>query len=209
MAPRKAARVKSRPLTSSERPDVSSVRPLGGFGLRIRFEDGTEGDVDIAKLVGKFAGVFARVHDPSYFAKVRVDRQLGTISWPNGADIAPEALFGALTRRTRGSHPPFPMARSPEPRVPGTESSVPEICRFFGIVIQMYFHEEHAPHFHARYAGRKATIEIETLRVMSGKLPPRVHGFVAEWAALHRKELLENWDRARRGRKLRRVEPLE
>lgn len=196
-------------MQANDSPDVLSVRPLGGYRLRLRFDDGTEGDVDIARIIGEFAGMFARVRQPSYFAKVRVDRQLGTISWPNGADIAPETLFGALTRKARGPRPAAAMPRPPQPPVHGTESSVPEISRFLGIVIQMYFRERHAPHFHARYAGRKASIEIETLRIASGRLTPRVHGLVAEWAALHRKELLENWERARRGLKLRRVEPLE
>src|SRR5207244_6290393 len=61
----------------------------------------------------------------------------------------------------------------PEPLAPGSEASVPEIFRFLGIVIQMYFREKHEPHFQARYSGRKAAIEIETLGVMSGRLPPR------------------------------------
>jgi hypothetical protein len=188
--------------------DVFSVRPLDGHRLRLRFEDGTEGDVDVAAIVGAWTGVFEPLRKRGYFAKVRVDRSLGTVCWPNGADIAPETLYAALTGRSRGPRPPSEDAPR-EPPAPGTESPVPEICRFFGIVIQMFYNEKHAPHFHARYGGRKAAIEIEALRILSGRLPPRVHGLVAEWATLHRDELLENWERARRGRRLRRIEPLE
>lgn len=86
---------------------------------------------------------------------------------------------------------------------------MPEISRFFGIVIQMYYREQHSPHFHAQYAGTRATIDIETLRMLSGTLPQRVQGLVAEWAMIHRDELLKNWDLARRGKKLRRIAPLE
>ena len=60
-----------------------------------------------------------------------------------------------------------------------------EICRFYGIVIKMYF-ADHAPsHFHAEYAEHEARIAIESLAVISGKLPPRAMGLVAEWATLH------------------------
>ena len=86
---------------------------------------------------------------------------------------------------------------------------MPEICRFFGVVIQMYFRERHAPHFHVRYGERRASIDIKTLGITSGSLPPRVLGFVTEWAALHRGDLDANWERARRGRKLRPIAPLE
>lgn len=189
-------------------PDVISVRPAGGFELRLRFEDGTEGDVDLEAVVGKFAGVFEPLRRPTYFARVRVNRSLGTIQWPNGADIAPETLYDALMRKTRAPRVVAPP-RSPARLAPGARTSLPEICRFFGIIIQMYFREKYAPHFHARCAGSKASIEIETLRILSGRLPPRVLGFVAEWASLHREDLLENWERARRGRKLRRIAPLE
>ncbi len=85
---------------------------------------------------------------------------------------------------------------------------MPEISRFFGIVIQMYFSDHQTPHFHARYGGKRAVVQIRTLKAMSN-LSPRVLGFVVEWARLHRQELLENWERARRGEMLLEIEPLE
>ena len=86
---------------------------------------------------------------------------------------------------------------------------MPEISRFFGIVIQMYFREHPLPHFHVRYGEWKATVAIDSLSVMSGTLPPRVIGLVAEWATLHRDELRHDWERARHGLPLEKIAPLE
>jgi hypothetical protein len=86
---------------------------------------------------------------------------------------------------------------------------MPEISRFFGIIIAMYYNDHSPAHFHARYAGQKALIAIETLAIIEGRLPPRALGLVAEWAALHRQELLEDWQLAREQASLKRIEPLE
>lgn len=86
---------------------------------------------------------------------------------------------------------------------------MPEISRFFGIIVSMYFNDHPPPHFHARYAEHKALIGIETLAVLQGSLPPRVLGLVTEWAVKHRQELRDNWDRARRLADLTSIEPLE
>jgi hypothetical protein len=68
---------------------------------------------------------------------------------------------------------------------------MPEICRFLGIVITMYFDEHNPPHFHVRYNEHRASIEIESLNVIAGTIPARVRGLVEEWAELHQQELLE------------------
>ena len=68
---------------------------------------------------------------------------------------------------------------------------MPELARFYGIVIQMYFGDHQPPHFHALYAGRNAAIDIETLAFIDGQLPPRARGLVIEWAAIHQDELRE------------------
>ncbi len=75
---------------------------------------------------------------------------------------------------------------------------MPEISRFLGIIITMYFNEHNPPHFHARYGEHKAEVGIEALSMLAGNLPPRVLGLVMEWAALHREELLDDWELARR-----------
>jgi hypothetical protein len=85
---------------------------------------------------------------------------------------------------------------------------MPEISRFYGILIAMFWDDHNPPHFHARYGEYKAAIEIGTLRILDGNLPPRALGLVAEWASQHREELMDNWGEARNERPLRKIEPL-
>jgi hypothetical protein len=86
---------------------------------------------------------------------------------------------------------------------------MPEISRFLGIIINMYFNEHSPPHFHVRYGEYQAEVEIETLQVRAGRLPPRALGLTIEWASMHVAELTSNWNRARAGTELRRIAPLE
>lgn len=85
---------------------------------------------------------------------------------------------------------------------------MPEVSRFFGIVIQMYVDDHFPPHFHARQAGREVVVAIETLAIIRGRLSPRAHALVVEWAALHADELLVDWELAQSGLPLRRIAPL-
>lgn len=85
---------------------------------------------------------------------------------------------------------------------------MPVISSFYGIDIKMYFRDHFPPHFHAYYGEHSAEIVIEDLRVLAGGLPRRALGFVREWAELHRDALLADWERARSGRSLDRIEPL-
>ena len=86
---------------------------------------------------------------------------------------------------------------------------MPRISQFFGIVIAMYYRDHAPPHFHAAYSGFEAAITIAGPHVMEGKLPKRVLSLVVEWARLHRKELLVDWDLARRALPLKSIAPLE
>ena len=74
---------------------------------------------------------------------------------------------------------------------------MPTISVFYGIVIRMFFNDHAPPHFHAEYGGNKAEIAIETLEILAGSLPRRALALVVEWAALHRAELREGWERCR------------
>ena len=85
---------------------------------------------------------------------------------------------------------------------------MPEICRFYGIVIKMYFDDHNPPHFHAEYAEHEALIDVKTLTVFSGQLPSRALNLVTEWASLHKKELLADWAKAKSLDPLEKIEPL-
>jgi len=86
---------------------------------------------------------------------------------------------------------------------------MPEISRFFGISIKMFFGDHVPPHFHAEYGDYKAQVNIRSRVIIAGDLPPRVLGMVVEWAALHQDELSELWELAAQNKSLRRIEPLK
>lgn len=76
--------------------DIMEVQPLEGYRLHLRFEDGAAGEVDLAKMI-RFEGVFAPLKDRAYFVQVRVDPEVRTIVWPNGADLDPLVLYSHIT----------------------------------------------------------------------------------------------------------------
>jgi hypothetical protein len=80
--------------------DIVEVRPTGGYRLYLRFEDGVAGELDISELV-TFEGVFRALQDSGYFAAVKVDKELGTIRWPNGADLDPDVLYSKLEKNLK------------------------------------------------------------------------------------------------------------
>ena len=86
---------------------------------------------------------------------------------------------------------------------------MPEISRFFGIVIAMYYDDHAPPHFHAIYGSEKAEVRIDPPGILKGRLSPRALAMVTEWAALHQTELLEAWGQRSTGRKPRKIEPLQ
>lgn len=86
---------------------------------------------------------------------------------------------------------------------------MPEISRFYGIVIRMFYNDHFPPHFHAEYGGYEALIDMNTLAVVAGKLPPRALGLVMEWASYHQNELKSNWEKARNLELLDKIVPLE
>ena len=75
--------------------DVVEARPVGGYRVYVRFDDGVAGEVDLAAIIN-FEGVFAPLRALEKFAEFHVASDLGTICWPNGADIAPETLYDAV-----------------------------------------------------------------------------------------------------------------
>ena len=79
-------------MTPMPAPDITMVEPLGEMRLLLTFADGQRRAVDVAQF-GPFVGVFQPLLDPHFFRQVRVNSDLGTICWPNGADICPDELL--------------------------------------------------------------------------------------------------------------------
>jgi len=86
---------------------------------------------------------------------------------------------------------------------------MPTICRFYGILVQMYYDDHNPPHFHAIYGDNKAVIAIGDLAILEGDLPPKAVGLVMEWAKAHKGELMKEWELARQSKTLFPIDPLE
>jgi hypothetical protein len=86
---------------------------------------------------------------------------------------------------------------------------MPELSRFYGLVIRMFYDEHPPPHFHVLFGDHAAVVRIDTLEVMKGSLPRRALVMVLEWAMAHRPELRQNWERAAKGEAIETIAPLE
>ena len=203
-------------------PHVASVQPLEGHQLRLGFDDGTAGVVDFAPRI-RFEGVFAPFADPAWFRQVRIDEESRTLVWPNGVDLDPVVLYATAHGLT-----PEAVLALPEPATgpasarldvsdsvfsseaqDGPGGRMPEISRFFGIVIRMSFSDHAPPHFHAHYGRHVVSIAIDSLGVVEGSLPPRALGMVLEWTLLPKTLLQADWELARAGKSLHRIPPLQ
>lgn len=85
---------------------------------------------------------------------------------------------------------------------------MPEISRFYGIIIYMYMNEHNPPHFHVWYEQYKAIITIKD-GIITGSLPRRALNLVYEWLDLHKEELFENWIRLTKYESPVKIEPLK
>ena len=77
---------------------VTEVDPIGEYRLRLTFDDGSQGVIDLESRL--WGPMFDSLRDPDVFARVRVDPDAGTIVWPNGADLSPEMLYREVERST-------------------------------------------------------------------------------------------------------------
>ena len=84
-----------------------------------------------------------------------------------------------------------------------------EICRFYGIVIAIFYDDHNPPHFHAQYEGNNIVIDIKTLKVLEGSISPRALGLVIEWASQRKSELLSDWELAKNNQPPQKIEPLK
>ena len=85
---------------------------------------------------------------------------------------------------------------------------MPTISTFYGIIIRMFFNEHAPPHFHAQYGEYKASINIQSLELMEGKLPRRALNLVLDWAELHQGELLSDWELCEQHQQPFKIKPL-
>lgn len=76
--------------------DVVAVQPLPEYRLRVAFDDGTQGEVNVREMV-PFTGVFEPLQNPAFFSQVKVNAELGTVSWPNDADLDSDVLYAKVT----------------------------------------------------------------------------------------------------------------
>lgn len=188
-------------------PRVTAVRPVGGYRLWLRFSDGVEGHVDLRDALD--GPVFAPLRDATFFARVQLDPPF-TIAWPNGADIAAERLYDLLEPASAQDKRYNARAFGDAMRREAAEcAAMPELSRFFGIVIRMFFGEREAPHFHAQYGDYVASVEIQSGAVTTRKFPSQALRLVEEWRRQHVPELLENWRRMQRDEIPLRIAPLE
>ena len=171
------------------------VRPLAPYRIWLRYQDGTEGEVDLSHLAGK--GVFAAWDTEGVFARVRLGPH-GQIEWPGEIDLCPDALYLKLT----GKRPEDVFTG------PARPAGMREVSRFYGIVIRIFYDDHNPPHFHAEYGEHEVLVNINTLAILSGSLPARALGMVTEWASLHQRELLVSWERASRLQPPGKIAPL-
>jgi len=86
---------------------------------------------------------------------------------------------------------------------------MPELCRFYGIIIRMYPTDHPPPHFHAEYGEYEALIDIAEGEILAGSLPARALKLVKEWTLHHQAELEDLWQIARQSQPLWKLKPLE
>jgi len=87
---------------------------------------------------------------------------------------------------------------------------MPEICRFYGIIIRMFFHDHLPPHFHVECAEFRGKININDGELIDGSLPKKALRLVQAWTELHREELLINYEQSLKdGGIISRIEPLK
>lgn len=84
---------------------------------------------------------------------------------------------------------------------------MPELSRFFGIIIRMFYREHAPPHFHVRYGSKLGSFDIRAMRFRHSTLPPRIEALV-QWASQHQQELADAWDMAHSGQTPNRIAPL-
>ena len=179
---------------------VIEARAVGDAHLWLRFRDGLEGTIDLSHEIKQ--APFAELSDPTYFSLVEI---IGSgVGWPNGWDCAPEWLYDRVSAAVgHGERQKDDDWRALQEHA----RRMPEISRFFGIVIKMFFSDHVRPHFHAEHGEHVISIEIDGDGVR-GSFPPSRLPMLFEWRDKHRAELRANWERLRNNQPAEPIEPL-
>jgi hypothetical protein len=177
---------------------VEEARAIAVGRLWLRFTDGATGTVDLAPSI---PARFVELRDAGYFAGVQLIG--GGVGWPNGFDCAPEWLRDQLAEDGTGAE------RNDDDWVSLRRhaAGMPEISRFFGMVIRMFYSDHARPHFHAEYGEYAISLEIDGAGI-HGRFPSSRLPMLFEWRDQHRDELMANWDRLRRGEPPQPISPL-
>ena len=134
-------------------PRLVGLRHVRGHVLWLRFSDGVQGEVDLAD--GLTGELLEPLQDTAEFSQARIED--GHLAWPNGADWAPESLRDRLGASYECVPHAIDDARADPPvQIPG----VPEVSRFYGIIIRILANEHAPPHFHAVYGGDEISVSI-------------------------------------------------
>jgi hypothetical protein len=181
-------------------PRVTAVRYMHDHVLWLQFDDGLEGEVDLSD--GLRGPIFEPLLAPAAFREVRLE--FGGLAWSSGADWAPETLYERV-RATKSAD--WQPNDDDDPLRPRDISGMPEISRFYGIVIAMLADDHAPPHFDASYGEYNVSVSIRD-GVVTGRFPKRALRLLLEWSELHADELLANWDLQRAGIAPRSIEPL-
>jgi Domain of unknown function (DUF4160)/Protein of unknown function (DUF2442) len=182
-------------------PRLVELRHVRAHVLWLRYSDGVEGEVDLGD--GLNGDMLEPLRDVSTFAKARIEN--AHLAWPTGADWAPESLRERLGASYRCEpHSSDDISHVGRAKIPG----VPEISRFYGIVIQMLLNDHAPPHFQAIYGEREISVAIGD-GVVTGHLPARARRLVLEWREEHERELMTNWELLRAGKPPRPIAPLK
>ncbi len=142
---------------------VTAVRHVRDHVLWLEFSDGVSGEVDLSDVLGARGGpVFEPLRDPREFAQVRLGA--ATIEWPNGADWAPESLHERVLAgggKLAGDSSESQFQDDAWLDASRHSRDVPELSRFYGIVIHMFYADHVRPHFHAWFGGEWIAVEID------------------------------------------------
>jgi hypothetical protein len=180
---------------------IFRAKVLSGYQAHLKFESGLSGILNFEKLLPFEGEVFQEFKDPSYFARMEVDK--GTLRWPNETDICSDTLYSWMEKF--GNH----LVQGPKMRKIKILAS-PIVSNFYGIYIEIRYREmkHELPHFHALYENKEASISIKPLKVLENSgVPSKLIKIVKKWATIHQEELLAGWIASKNHKHIKKIAP--